>query len=134
MHGIGEQHGFIIAERVEQVFISRAESLLLRRIKFARQHLGLAIFQVEPRQQLDQGRAGVADAAIALDPFPHPDPEKACPREGWGCRLFGQDHAQNQTEQAQVARGRTRSGAAPHASSDAQASFIISSAARPIMA
>jgi hypothetical protein len=24
------------------------------------------------------------------------DPEKACPREGGDCRLFGQDHAQNQ--------------------------------------
>jgi hypothetical protein len=29
-----------------------------------------AIFHVQPRQQLDQGRAGVADAAIALDPLP----------------------------------------------------------------
>jgi hypothetical protein len=36
MHGIGEQHGFIIAERIEQVFIRRDESLLLRRIKLAR--------------------------------------------------------------------------------------------------
>ena len=62
MHGIGEQHGFIIAESVEQIFVSRDESLLLRRIKLARQHPGLAIFQVQPRQQLDQGRAGVADA------------------------------------------------------------------------
>jgi hypothetical protein len=26
------------------------------------------------------------------------DPENACPREGGGCRLFGQDHAQNQSE------------------------------------
>jgi hypothetical protein len=27
-------------------------------------------------------------------PFASHDPEKACPREGGGCRLFGQDHAQ----------------------------------------
>jgi hypothetical protein len=30
MHGIGEQHGFVIAEAVEQFFISRDESLLGR--------------------------------------------------------------------------------------------------------
>ena len=55
MHGIGKQHGFIIAERVEQIVISLDKGLLLRGIELARDHLGLAIFQLQPRQQLDQG-------------------------------------------------------------------------------
>jgi hypothetical protein len=33
------------------------------------------------------------------------DPEKACPREGGGCRLFGQDHAQNQIVNADAVVG-----------------------------
>ena len=54
MHSVGKQHGFIIAERVEQIVISLDKGLLLRGIKLARQHLGLAIFHLQPRQQLDQ--------------------------------------------------------------------------------
>jgi hypothetical protein len=41
--------GFIIAERMEQVFIGRDESLLLYRIELRRQHPGLAIFDLQPR-------------------------------------------------------------------------------------
>ena len=52
MHGIGKQHGFIIAEIIEQIFIGRDKSLLPRGIKLARDHFGLAIFHLDARKSL----------------------------------------------------------------------------------
>ena len=58
MHGIGKQHGFIIAAIIEQIFIVRDKSLLLRGIKLARYQFGLAIFHLDALQEFDQGRNG----------------------------------------------------------------------------
>ena len=68
MHGISEHHSFIIAESVEQFFITVDKSLLFHRIKLGRHQFGLAIFHVVAPQELDQGRAAVAVSAGAKIP------------------------------------------------------------------
>jgi phage-related protein len=42
-----------------------------------------------------------AEIDLVIERLAH-DPEKACPREGGGCRLFGQDHAQKSKKIASV--------------------------------
>ena len=72
MHCVGKQHRFIIAESVKRkVSVTLDKSLLLRGIKLARDHLRLAIFQLQPCQELDQRRTGVAHAIGLLDPLAH---------------------------------------------------------------
>jgi hypothetical protein len=71
MHGISEDHSFIIAEIVEQIFVTVDKSLLFRKIELARHKFGLAIVHVVAPQELDQGRAAVADTIGFLDPLPH---------------------------------------------------------------
>ena len=59
MHRVGKQHSFIVAERVEQIVISRDEFLLPHGIKFARNH--------EPRGQALRPRSGARQGALVQE-------------------------------------------------------------------
>jgi hypothetical protein len=52
----------------EQILVS-LDKAFVSGIKLARDHLRLAIFQLQPRQELDQRRTGVAHAIGLLDPL-----------------------------------------------------------------
>ena len=69
MHGVGEQHGLVVAQGIHQIFIARDESLLLFFVELARDNVRLVIFKTQPMQQRDQSRAAfVNETEFLFDP------------------------------------------------------------------
>ncbi|KJB89907.1 hypothetical protein N826_10885 [Skermanella aerolata KACC 11604] len=69
MHGVGEQHCFVVGQRLQQRLVGIDEGLLFGRVELARHRLGLAVFQPQTMQQRDQsGAALVDDPERLLDP------------------------------------------------------------------
>jgi hypothetical protein len=93
MHGISEHHSFIIAKIVEQIFITVDKGLLFRRIELARHQLGLAIFHVVALQEIDQGRAGLADAVRGRGHFARTTRLPELPDVPTGCELTSDPRA-----------------------------------------
>ena len=69
MHGVREQHGLVVAQGIQQLFVARDESLLLFFVELARNDIRLVIFEPQAMQQRDQSRAAfVNEAEFLLDP------------------------------------------------------------------
>ena len=69
MHCVGEQHRFIVGQRLQQPLVGVDEGLLFGRVELARYRLRLAVFQSQTMQQRDQpGTALVDDPELVLDP------------------------------------------------------------------
>ena len=48
MHGVRKQHGLVVAQGIQQLFVALNESLLLFFVELARDDIGFVIF--EPRR------------------------------------------------------------------------------------
>ena len=71
MHGVREQHGFVVAQGIQEAIIACDEGLLLRFVELARDDVRLVIRQTQAVQQRDQSRAAFVDEAkFLLDPGP----------------------------------------------------------------
>ena len=57
MHRVHEQHGLVVAQGIQQLFIARNEGLLLLFVELARDDFRLVIFKPEPMQQRNHSRA-----------------------------------------------------------------------------
>jgi hypothetical protein len=69
MHRVREQHGFVVAQGIQQIIVALDESLLLVFVELARDHVRLVILQPQAMQKRDQSRAAFVDkGAFLLDP------------------------------------------------------------------
>ncbi len=69
MHGVREQHGLVVAQGIQQLFVALDESLLLLFVELARDDARLVILEPQTMQQRDQSRAAFVDEAeFLLDP------------------------------------------------------------------
>src|SRR3954471_21165420 len=81
MHGVGEQHCFVVGQRLQQPLVGVDEGLLFGRVELARHRLRLAMFQPQTMQQRNQPGAALVD-----DPEPLLDPRSDLagrPRQGF---------------------------------------------------
>ena len=68
MHGVGEQHGFVVGQGIQEL-LARDESLLLLFVELARDNVRLVVLETQAMQQCDQSRAAFVDEAeFLLDP------------------------------------------------------------------
>ena len=69
MHGVREQHGLVVAQGIQELFIALDECLLLLFVELARNDSRLVIFKPQAMQQRDQPRTAlVFEAEFPLDP------------------------------------------------------------------
>ena len=69
MHGVRKQHGLVVAQGIQQLFVALNESLLLFFVELARDDIGFVIFEPQAMQQRDQSYwLFVNDAEFILDP------------------------------------------------------------------
>ena len=54
MHGVRKQHGLVVAQGIQQLFVALNESLLLFFVELARDDIGFVIFEPQAMQQRDQ--------------------------------------------------------------------------------
>jgi len=54
MHGVRKQHGLVVAQGIQQLFIALNESLLFFFVQLARDDIGSVIFEPQAMQQRDQ--------------------------------------------------------------------------------
>ena len=55
MHGVRKQHGLVVPQGIQQLFVALNESLLLFLfVELARDDIGLVIFEAQAMQQCDQ--------------------------------------------------------------------------------
>ena len=68
MHGVGEPHGLVRTQGIQQIFVKLDERLLLCFVELAGNVFRLVVFQAKPMQEGDQSRAAlVGDAEFLLD-------------------------------------------------------------------
>ena len=56
MHGVREQHGLVVAQGIQQIFVALNESLLLFFVELARDDIVLVILQPQTLQKRNQSR------------------------------------------------------------------------------
>ena len=54
MHGVRKQHGLVVAQGIQQLFVALNESPLLFFVELARDDIGFVIFEPQAMQQRDQ--------------------------------------------------------------------------------
>ena len=95
MHGIGEIHGFISAQPVQQPLIHGDEFGLLLGTCDARKPFRLSVLIVQPGQELNAARMGVAHAILRRDMRPdlYGRSTEAFVQPGAKLRLLSRSHA-----------------------------------------
>src|SRR5665811_2044893 len=69
MHGVRKQHGLVVAQGIQQLFVALNKSLLLFFVELARDDVRLVIFKTQAMQQCDQSRtAFINEPEFLLDP------------------------------------------------------------------
>jgi hypothetical protein len=69
VHGVGEQNGLVVGQRIQELFTGCNEFRLLFLAELARDDLRLVIFQPQSMQQCDQpGSARIDQTELLLDP------------------------------------------------------------------